>query len=78
MGGARLTLAEALRTSRLSEFVAQQEAAGLSAANREDFDRVVRAAVKGGTATGRTLRSRTGDSSSGSKTRRGKAASSRG
>jgi hypothetical protein len=40
-----LTLAEALRSDRLSEFVAQQEAAGLLPANPRAFDQVIRAAI---------------------------------
>jgi hypothetical protein len=76
--GDRLTLAEALRSDRLSEFVAEQEAGGLAAADRQRFERVVRAAVSRGTAEDRTSRSRSGDGSSGSRTRRGKAAVSRG
>jgi hypothetical protein len=73
-----LTLSEALKTDRLADFVAQQEAAGLSPAEREAFDRVVRAAVKPAKVVGRTSRSRTGDGSSGSRTRRGRAAASLG
>ena len=75
---APLTLAAALRSDRLSEFVAQQEAAALPAASRDAFDQVIRAAVKPATAAGRTSRSRTGDGSIGSRTRRGKAVASRG
>jgi hypothetical protein len=37
-----LTLAEALRSDRLAEFVAQQEAAGLPPADREAFDKIRR------------------------------------
>ncbi len=42
----RLTLAEALRSDRLPEFVAQQEAAGLAVADRQRFERIVRTAIK--------------------------------
>lgn len=72
-----LTLAEALRTGRLPEFVAQQQAAGLPTANREAFEAVLRSAVKPVTAKGRTSRSRTGGDLTGSKTRRDISASSR-
>lgn len=41
-----LMLAEAIKTCRLSEFVVQQEPAGLPVADRAAFDRVPRAAVK--------------------------------
>lgn len=75
MNDDRLTLADALRDNRLSEFVAQQEAASLPSADREAFDRVVRAAVKPAKPTNRTSRSRTADGSTGSRTPRGKRAS---
>jgi hypothetical protein len=45
--GMALTLAEALRSDRLPEFIAQQEASGTPAANREAFDRVDGAAARG-------------------------------
>ena len=75
---ANLSLAQAIKEGRLPEFVAQQEAAGLPTGSRETFDRVLRAAVKGSPAARRTSGSRKRDGSSGSKTRRGKAAASRG
>ena len=73
-----LTLSEALRTGRLEEFVAQQEAAGLPAADQAAFDSVIRAAVKPTPAVRRTSGSRKRGGSTGSRTRRGKAAASRG
>lgn len=73
-----LTLAEALRTDRLSEFVAQQEAAGLPPADRDAFENIVRAAVKPPTAARQTSNSRRRGSSTDSKTPQGKAAASRG
>jgi hypothetical protein len=72
-----LTLSEALRSGRLPEFVAQQEAAGLPPADRKAFDAVVSAAIKPTAAARRTSGSHKRDGSTGSKTRRGKAAASR-
>ena len=36
-----LTLNEALRTDRLEDFIAQAEAEGVEAADRDEFDRLV-------------------------------------
>ena len=71
-----LTLAEAIRTGRLPEFIAQREAAELPAADRAAFDRALRRAVKPGGGDDRTFRSRDAGGSTGKRTRRGKAASS--
>lgn len=43
--GMALTLAEALRSGRLPEFVAQQEAAGLAPADRDAFERIVKGII---------------------------------
>jgi hypothetical protein len=74
-GGDRLTLRQALDEDRLPEFVAQAEADGVPAADREAFERAMRAAIKPVKSAGRTLRSRTGGDSTGSRTQRGKRAS---
>lgn len=51
-----LTLNEALRTDRLDEFIAQAEAEGVEAADREMFDRLV-GAVTAPLPEGQTSRS---------------------
>jgi hypothetical protein len=75
----RLTLRQALDEDRLPEFIAQEERSDPDPdpEARAKFDRVLRTVVKPEKATGRTSRSRIGDDSSGNRTRRGKAASSR-
>lgn len=78
MADSHLSLSKALRDDRLEEFIAQQETAGLPLGDREAFDRVVRAAVKEKRAARRTSGSPSGDGSTDSKTRRGKAAAYRG
>jgi hypothetical protein len=52
-----LTLAEAIKSGRLSEFIAKQEDAALPAADPAAFDRLIRAAVKPAKSAGRTSRS---------------------
>ena len=74
----RLTLKQALDEDRFGEFVAQAEGRVYETEAADRFDRVIRAAVKPVKATGRTSGSRKRDGSSGSRTRRGKAAASRG
>lgn len=74
----RLTLRRAFAEGRLDEFVAQQEARDHEAGASDRLDRVIRAgAPKRAKSAGRTSHFRTADGSSGSKTRRGKVASSR-
>jgi hypothetical protein len=75
---AHLSLKKAIQQDRLPEFVAQQEAAGLPPADPKAFEVVVSAAVKAKPAARRTSGSHTADGSTGSRTRRGKAAASRG
>lgn len=52
-----LTLAEAKRTGRLAEFIAQEEAHGVGPANRKAFDAAVTKVVKPPKSKGRTSRS---------------------
>src|SRR5437660_8291551 len=78
MASEHLTLSQALKLDRLPEFVAQAEAHGTDSADRVAFDATLRAAVKEKPAARRTSGSRKRDDSSGSRTRRGKAAASRG
>jgi len=66
-----LSLSEAIRTGRLSDFVAQEEARGIGPANRDDFDLALKAIVKEPQSANRTSRSASGDGSSAKRTRRG-------
>jgi len=76
--GDRLTLKQALEENRLGAFVAQAESREYETGAADRLDRVIKAgAPKAAKSAGRTSRSRTGGDSSGSRTRRGKAASSR-
>lgn len=59
-----LTLREALDSNRLDDFIAQAEAEGVEAANRELFDQVV-ARVTAPRPEGQTSRSRGGGASRG-------------
>ncbi len=52
-----LTLAEAIRTKRLAEFIAEQEANGIREADPAAFDRLIEAAVKPPQSKGQTSRS---------------------
>ena len=72
--GDRLTLRQALDEDRLPEFVVQQEAAGLPPADRKAFEAVVGDAVKPAPAAHQTSDFQAPGGSSGSRTRRGKAA----
>jgi len=78
--GDRLTLKQAREQGRLPEFAAQAERdhMDLHPISTGQFDAVLGRIVKSAPAANRTSRSRTGDGSSGSRTRRGKAAASRG
>lgn len=60
----RLSLAEACRTNRLDDFIAQEEARGV-VADREAFERLVSSAVKPPQSAGQTSRSPSGDGSTG-------------
>jgi len=61
-----LTLAEALRTDRLREFVAQEEARGIGPAERKELDETIRRlATTPLKSKGRTSRSTSGGGSNG-------------
>lgn len=66
-----LTLAEALKTGRLQDFIAQEEARGIGAASRKDFDRLIGAAVRPPPEADQTSRSPSNDGLTGKRTRRG-------
>ena len=52
-----LTLAEALRTNRIEDFIAQAEAEGIAAADEEAVERLLGRVVKAPPPAGRTSRS---------------------
>jgi hypothetical protein len=66
-----LSLAEAIRTGRLSDFVAQEEARGVGSIDRAEFDRLLVKAVKAPRSEGQTSHSPSRDGSTGKRTRRG-------
>jgi hypothetical protein len=60
-----LTLSEALRTGRIDDFVAQEEARGVGPADVARLDALLRAASKSQRSKDRTSRSPSGDDSTG-------------
>jgi hypothetical protein len=65
MGRPTLTLAEALRTDRLDDFVTQVEESGLEPIDEADFDRALGKLVKPRRSEDRTSRSASRGGSSG-------------
>lgn len=65
-----LTLATALSSGRLTDFIAQEEARGVGPINRAEFDAAKAALIRAPRSKGRTSRSSSGDGSSETKTRR--------
>ena len=53
-----LTLAEAVKSGRLQEFIDQEEARGVGPIDRAEFDAAVKRAAKAGSAEDRTSHSR--------------------
>lgn len=66
-----LTLADAVKSGRLTEFIAQEEQRGVGPINRAALDRAVAKIVKAPQSIGRTSRSPSRDGSSGKRTRKG-------
>lgn len=64
-----LTLADAVRAGRLSEFVAQEEARGVGPIDLTDFDSAAAALIKAPRSKSRTSRSSSDDGSNGTKIR---------
>jgi hypothetical protein len=60
-----LTLKEALKTNRLEDFIAQAEAEGVEAADKEELEAALAAVIKPRRSAGRTSRSASRDGSSG-------------
>jgi hypothetical protein len=66
-----LTLSEAIKSGRLQEFIAQEEARGVGPIDRAEFDALLIATLaKAPQSKDRTSRSSSGDGSSGRKNRR--------
>jgi hypothetical protein len=66
-----LTLAEALKTGRLQDFIAQEEARGVGPIDRADLDRALAKMVKAPQSKDQTSRSPLRDGSTGKRTRQG-------
>lgn len=66
-----LTLAEAVKSGRLQDFIAQEEARGGAPVDRAAFDALAEKLIKAPQLEDQTSRSASGDGSSGKKTRRG-------
>jgi hypothetical protein len=66
-----LTLTDALKTKRLQEFIAQEEARGVGPADRADLDRALAKAIKAPRSKDQTSHSPLRDGSTGTRTPRG-------
>lgn len=64
-----LSLAEAIKTGRLAEFIRQQEAAGVGPISQADFDAAASEVIKHETRSDRTSRSPSRGGSTGKRTR---------
>lgn len=64
-----MTLAEALSSGRLDEFIAQEEARGVGPADKAGLDRALAALIKQPQSEDRTSRSASPDGSTGKRTR---------
>lgn len=68
-----ITLAQALKDNRLSEFIAQEEARGIGSVDRSEFDALAKDLVKAPQSEDQTSHCSSGDGSSGKQTRQGNA-----
>ena len=66
-----LTLAGAMKSGRLQDFIAQEEARGVGSIDRAEFDRLLVKAVKAPQSEDQTSRSPSRDGSPGKRTRQG-------
>lgn len=66
-----ISLSEAVKSGRLREFAAQEEARGVGPIDRAKFDRMTAALIKAPQSEDQTSRPASSDGSSGKKTRRG-------
>jgi hypothetical protein len=64
-----LTLSEAVKTGRLQEFIAQEEARGVGPVDRAELDRALAKMVKAPRSEGQTSRSPSRDGSTGKRIR---------
>jgi hypothetical protein len=60
-----LSLAEAVKSERLADFIAQEEARGVGPIDRADLDRALAKVIKSRQSTGQTSRSASRDGSTG-------------
>lgn len=67
-----LTLAKALKSGRLKEFIAQEEARGVGPAELAKLDHALAALIKSPRSKGQTSRSASGGGSTGKRTRSSK------
>jgi hypothetical protein len=65
-----LTLSEALKTGRLQDFIAQEEARGIGPIDRAELDAVAAALIKAPQSEDQTLHSPSADGLTGKRTRR--------
>jgi len=65
-----LSLSEAIKSDRLADFIAQEEARHVGPISRAEFDAAAAALIKAPQSEDQTSRSASGDGSSGKKTRR--------
>ena len=66
-----LSLAEAIKTHRIPEFIAQEQARGVGPIDRAGFDALLTGAAKSPPAKGQTSRSSSDDDLTETKTRQG-------
>jgi hypothetical protein len=66
-----LTLAEALKTKRLQDFIAQEEARGVGPVDRAELERAFAKVIKAPQSKDQTSHSPLHDDSTGKRTRRG-------
>ena len=66
-----LTLSEAVKTGRLQEFIAQEEARGIGPIDRADLDRALAKVIKAPQSKDQTSHSPSSDGLTGKRTRRG-------
>ena len=67
----RLSLTEAIKSDRLSDFIAIEEARGIGPINRPDFDAFAATLIKAPRSVDQTSHSSSAVGSTGKKTRRG-------
>jgi hypothetical protein len=65
-----ISLSEAIKSGRLSDFIAQEEARGVGPINRGEFDALAAALIKAPQSEDQTSRPASPDGSTGKKTRR--------